>query len=163
MKANNPHTWFYAYLKTIDGHQQYGDIIKESIVSEYSGGLTESLSVLYNDHRHLYEKMRTELTKGRTWSTKYSEKDIKPKVYNADLDKARKRLIAVLFDCTGIQGYKKDIQYIKKIACTAAGVKQFNDIPLEKLRELYRKFGKKKAPLLDKWAGDVLNKISEGV
>lgn len=163
MKANNPHTWFYAYLKTIDGHQQYGDVIKESIIFEYSGGLTESLSEMYKNSRHLYERMRAELTNGKIWSTKYSVKDIKPKIYNADLDKARKRLIAVLFDCTGIQGYKKDIHYIKKMACIAAGVTQFNDIPLEKLEELYRKFGRKKAPLLDKWAGDVLNKISEEV
>lgn len=153
MKANNPHTWFYAYLKTIDGHQQYGDVIKESIIFEYSGGLTESLSEMYKNSRHLYEKMRAELTK----------KPLQRGSIIYDLDKARKRLIAVLFDCTRMQGYKKDIHYIKKIACIASGVAQFNEIPLGKLEELYRKFGRKKEPLLDKWAGDVLNKISEEV
>lgn len=129
MKAN-PHAWFYAHLRTLDGWGLgHDDTIKESIISSYSGGKTASVRELYEKYPAQYRLMHAELTR--------------PTVNAPDLDKARKRVIAVVFAHLKAQGYTRGIDYVKQVACNAAGIQDFNSIPLQTLKSLYRSFGEK--------------------
>lgn len=145
---SNPHAWLFAYMSKIEGYKQYGDVIKASLVADYSDGETESLKELYEKYPKKYARMRAELSS--TEIRKFDKMDI-----------ARKRVIAVLFDYLKLNGYYKNIEYVKQTACNAAQVREFNKIPAQKLDELYRKFGKKKESVQDQWAIDVLDKISK--
>lgn len=66
----------------------------------------------------------------------------------AQIDRWRKRLMAAVFGWLGKMG-KHDAkpELVKAIACRAAGVDRFNQIPLERLRSLYYAFGKKSRDL----------------
>ena len=57
-----------------------------------------------------------------------------------DLDKYRKRLIAAIFAWRKATSNDSNINEVKAIACRAAGVDNFNRIPLERLRSLYNAF-----------------------
>ncbi|MDR1370919.1 MAG: hypothetical protein LBJ72_12480 [Dysgonamonadaceae bacterium] len=70
---------------------------------------------------------------------------IKPEL--ATLDGFRKRLIASIGGWLRAMNRTENIQIIKAIACRAAQVKTFNEIPLERLRSLYSAFNKKKKDL----------------
>ena len=61
----------------------------------------------------------------------------------AELDKARKRLIASVGGWLRLIGYEQNTAKNKAIATRAAKRKNFNDIPLEQLRSLYATFNKK--------------------
>lgn len=61
----------------------------------------------------------------------------------AELDAARKRLIAAIFGWRKAMGHNSDMNEVKAIACRAAQADRFNAIPLERLRSLYYAFGKK--------------------
>lgn len=63
----------------------------------------------------------------------------------AEMDKWRKRLIASIGGWLQAMGREQNLAVIKAIACRAAGDenRQFNSIPLERLRSLYYAFGKK--------------------
>ncbi|WP_165026741.1 hypothetical protein [Dysgonomonas sp. ZJ279] len=145
MKATNqtnPHAWFFAYLKTVDGWGQgQDDVIKTSLISEYSGKRTESLAVLYERHPKAYERMRNELS-------------------TPSLDLARKRLMAAIFKFLENQGTTgKSFDYVKAVACNAAKVTVFNNISLPTLQSLYRKFGELNAAKHEDWVNDILNNI----
>lgn len=132
-KTANPHTWFFAHLKTVDGWGQgHDDVIKESIISNYSGGKTESLKELYDKYPKAYHRMKLEL------STRTPKKqDDNP------LDAPRKKLIAAIYSHLETKGYKSDIEYVKRVACKGAKVSRFNDIPLNSLKDLYNRFRNK--------------------
>lgn len=126
VKQQNPHAWFFRYVAGLDGYNKdFEKEIREGIILDFTNGLTGSLSELYTQHPELYRKMKAELLKEKA----------------DELDKARKRLIAVLFEF--LKGEKPTIQYVKAVACNAAGVSNFNNIPLNKLKALYRIFGTK--------------------
>jgi len=58
-----------------------------------------------------------------------------------ELDKRRKRLIAVIFAWREAMGCVTDMNEVKGIACNASGkVCSFNDIPKEQLQSLYYAF-----------------------
>lgn len=60
------------------------------------------------------------------------------------MDALRKRLIAVVGKyLTACGKFNVDIAYIKATACRAAGIKEFNRIPRERLRSLYGAFALK--------------------
>ena len=62
----------------------------------------------------------------------------------AEQDKWRKRVIGVLFSWYKALGKPTDnMNIVKAVACRAAEVKHFNDIPLERLRSIYYAFSKK--------------------
>lgn len=131
-KTANPHAWFYAHLKTVEGWGQgYDEVIKEGVVSAYSDGMTTSLKQLYERYPKLYNRMRSELS-NRT-KTKRAEQDPR-------LDKARKKLIAAIFSHLEDKGYIPDMDYVKRVACNGAKVTRFNDIPLNTLKNLYNQF-----------------------
>ena len=89
-------------------------------------------------------------TKGRTSSAR----ELKPKEINdlcralngqnpqgyAELDKKKKRLLAVIFGMFEKMGKEVSMDYVKGIACRAARVKDFNQIPSERLVSLYNAF-----------------------
>jgi len=68
------------------------------------------------------------------------ERELNPEL--AELDKWRKRLIKSIDVWLELVGKKKNIGYIKAIACRAAERNNFNDIPKEQLRSLYSAFTK---------------------
>ena len=89
-------------------------------------------------------------TKGRTCSAR----ELKPKEINdlcralngqnpqgyTELDKKKKRLLAVIFGIFEKMGKEVSMDYVKGIACRAARVKDFNQIPSERLVSLYNAF-----------------------
>jgi hypothetical protein len=108
-------------------NKDFEKVIREGIILEYSGGLTGSLSELYSNHPAKYMRMKRELT---------GQSPDEP-------DNARKRLIAVLFSFLSDNDEKPTMQYVKAVACKAAKIAAFNDIPLNQLKSLYRIFGTK--------------------
>ena len=131
VKTANPHAWFFAHLKTVDGWGKgFDDVIKGGIISHYSDGRTESLKELYDHYPKAYNRMRSELSL-RTRAQGYEQ----PR-----LDKARKKLIAAIFSHLDGKGYTSDMDYVKRVACNAAKVARFNDIPLNTLKNLYNQF-----------------------
>ena len=124
---------------------EYEKVIREGIVYQHSGGKTESLKTLYEVSPTLYSRMKKQLQFEQL----------------GEVDKARKRLIAVLFSYAQYNGYKADINYVKRIACNAAQVESFNAIEHVKLRQLYRIFGDRHSKEADKWVSQVLTKAME--
>ncbi len=132
-RTKNPHAWFFAYLKTVDGWGQgYDEVIKESIIFDYSGGKTESLKELFEKYPTKYRKMRAKLSP----KTQKQQADDR-------LDKARKKLIAAIFSNLEGRGYKPTMDYVKAVACKAAKVTRFNEIALPTLKDLYNRFRNK--------------------
>jgi hypothetical protein len=58
----------------------------------------------------------------------------------AKLDKQRKRVMAAIGAWARATGANESAEYIKAIACRAAGKEKFNDIPLATLRHVYAEF-----------------------
>lgn len=126
-KTQNPHSWFFAYLKTVDGWGKgYDDTIKESIINDYSGGKTQSLKELLKKYPAKYRKMRNDLS-----------------LKDDTLDQARKRLLKSIFANLEARGYKPTMEYVKSLACRSAKVDRFNNIELEKLKSLFNSFKNK--------------------
>ncbi|SKB63476.1 hypothetical protein SAMN05660477_00390 [Soonwooa buanensis] len=69
------------------------------------------------------------------------------KKIDRDLDKKRKRVIAVLFGIHEKLNKKVSMQYVKGIACKAAKVEDFNKIPSHRLDTLYAAFLKQEKDL----------------
>lgn len=129
-KTANPHAWFFAHLKTVDGWGQgHDEVIKEAIIYTHSGGKTESLKELFEKYPAQYNKMRAALSA----NPQKLQNDVR-------LDKARKKLIAAIFENVEQNGYQANMQYVKAVACQGAKEKRFNDIPLNTLKNLYNRF-----------------------
>lgn len=60
--------------------------------------------------------------------------------YSAEMDAKRKRLLAAIFGMFKKMNKEANLSYVKAIACRAAGVKNFNDIPSTRLDSLYNAF-----------------------
>lgn len=146
---NNPHGWFFQYIQTVGDDDK--DEARKAIVFDYSDGKTESLSELYAVYPKRYRKMKSDLIAATS--------RIQRKPNNAHpLDIHRKRLMASIFELLEDQGIKgKSFEYVKSVACKAANVDRFNDIPLPTLKSLYRKFGEKN---LNKYDDQVKELIS---
>lgn len=144
--TNNPHKWFFACIADITDNEER-DEVRKALVFDYSDGKTESLTELYTKYPRKYAKMRNDMT-----SKTQADKMI--------LDKARKRLIAAVFTNLERRGLTPTTDYVKRVACKAAGVSRFNDIELNKLKALYRQFGEKNVAMHMAWADEILNSIS---
>lgn len=59
---------------------------------------------------------------------------------SAEMDKKRKRLLAAIFGVFKKMNKQPSIEYVKALACRAAKVERFNDIPSERLNSLYNAF-----------------------
>lgn len=69
------------------------------------------------------------------------EMKINPKV--ADQDKWRKRVMASVGAYIRFCGKEESVSLIHSIACRATGYTSFNDIPVERLRNIYSAFNRK--------------------
>lgn len=128
-KTANPHKWLFAHLQTVRGYDNI-DEARKALVFDYSDGKTESLSVLYEKYPRQYKRMRNDLGSGH-------------KKVTDPQDTARKRLIAAIFGNLEQRGIAADMAYVKGVACRAAKVDRFNDIPLNDLKNLYNRFKNK--------------------
>lgn len=139
-KKKPNHALFWTLLKRVPGYNEaYKEVIKEGIVSEASGGRTQSLSELYEKYPKEYSLMIEKL-KG--------DSDQKQMRYDAEQEKARRRVIAVI--CAGLdkRGYKfgsaeRKVEYAKRVACNASNCGRFNAIPLSRLQAIYNDWLKK--------------------
>ena len=75
--------------------------------------------------------------------------------FDNSLDKWRKRVIASVFGWFKLVGKPVEMDYVKGVACRAAGYKSFNAIPADKLRSLYHTFTHKSKIFRD--TGELLN------
>lgn len=127
-KTVNPHGWFYRHLSQVcDSFDM--DEAKKDLVRRYSYGKTDSLAIMYAKYPALYYKMKRALSP--------VERN------NNELDISRKRLIAAIFSHLKDKGYTPDMDYVKRVACNAAKVTRFNEIPLNSLKSLYNQFKNK--------------------
>jgi hypothetical protein len=80
----------------------------------------------------------------------------------SELDKARKRVIAVIGAYLRQTGQKESIDIIKGIACRATSYAKFNDIPIERLRNIYYCFKNKNEDKknIDSLIGENLTNLS---
>lgn len=62
------------------------------------------------------------------------------KQFTPEMNLKRKRLIGAIFGVLKLLNKKPTMAYVKSIACRAAKVKDFNDIPSERLNSLYNAF-----------------------
>lgn len=67
-------------------------------------------------------------------------KSTNPSQNSAEMDKKRKRLLAAIFGVFKKMNKQPSIEYVKALACRAAKVERFNDIPSERLNSLYNAF-----------------------
>lgn len=142
-KKYNPHSWFFAYIRRLpDYDSTEAEAIKRMIVSKYSGGKTSSIAALLANYPAIYYRMKREFTN---------------KAYT-ELDAARKRVIACIFDYLKQKGIKANMEYVKAVAVRASGQERFNDITLNQLKQLYQAFGSKKLSQEDK---ELLNQIEQ--
>lgn len=139
-KRKPNHALFWTLLKQIpDYNEAYKEVIKEGIVSEASGGKTESLSELYKKFPREYSLMIEKL-KGDYWQ--------KQERYDAEQEKARRRVIAAICAYVDKLGYKfgspeEKVGYAKRIACRAANCWSFNMIPESRLSAIYNLYCKR--------------------
>lgn len=139
-RKNKSHGLFFSLLKNVPGYDpKFRDVIKEGIVSQYSKGKTESLSIMYEKYPREYAYM-IECMKG--------DKSDKAERYDRVQDLARKRVIAAICGWLDRQGYKFDtkeakLSYAISIACKASNCNNFNLIAESKLTEVYSLFCKK--------------------
>ncbi|MDR2887682.1 MAG: hypothetical protein LBV26_06770 [Bacteroidales bacterium] len=115
---------FYALLKRLPGAD------KESFVMQFTDNRTDSLHAMHNSE---FQTMLA-IMEGRTETVQ------SPK--SAECDVWRKRLMAAIGGWLRAMNRQQNAGIIKAIACQAAKVdkRQFNSIPLERLRSLYNAF-----------------------
>lgn len=134
------HALFWALIKETPGYKEaYKDVIKEGLVNQYSGGKTCSLSEMYKKYPAEYSNM-LEAMKGDTRQRRAR--------YDADRDKAAKRVIAAICSWLDKLGYQFEtrvdkIRYALSIACRAANCANFNAIPESRLTAIYSLYCKK--------------------
>lgn len=139
-KRGPSHAAFWTLLKNVPGYEdRYKDVIKESIVEQYSLGKTCSLSEMYKRYPALYSEM-IEAMKGNFEQRKDR--------YDEERDKSAKRVIASICSWLDKLEYKfksnyHKIDYAKHTACRAANCDDFNKIPLSKMDAIYSLFCKK--------------------
>lgn len=63
---------------------------------------------------------------------------------DAEADKMRKRVIAAIGGWLKTMGLERNVAFIKGIACRATGYKEFNRIPVERLRNVIYAFNNKR-------------------
>ncbi|MFV0269442.1 hypothetical protein [Maribellus mangrovi] len=116
---------FHTLLSKVDGDK---DMIKETILDSF--GVQSSRDL--NAHELLE-------------ACAALEGELSPRT--ADYDKWRKRLIGAIGGWLKAMNKESNIDLIKAIACRAAGVDNFNRIPIERLRSLYHAFRNKQKDL----------------
>lgn len=121
--TKNRHARFYALLKKMGiPHDDRRDF-----VMDYTDGLTDSLTELYNTHPLLYFKMLNDM-------------EAECKKQRSEADKWRKRVFASVGGYLKLVGRESNAEIIKSIACRATGYDDFNKIPTSRLQNVYNTF-----------------------
>lgn len=113
------------------------------IVSNFTHGRTTSVRALYS---HEIDSLCNFF-------------ELEQKKQDREMDKKRKRVIAVIFGIHEKLNKKVSIQYVKGIACQAAKVDDFNKIPPHRLDTLYAAFLKQEKDLdfSKRYVGGLIN------
>ncbi len=143
MTTKSKHATFYALLRLMGISMED----KRDFLMDYTDGLTDSLTVLWEKYPAFYHDMIRHM---------HGVVDqIKANAPDSEMDKLRKRLIAAIGGYLKTAALPDGIDYIKGMACKASGYKSFNAIPRERLRNLYNAFTKMQK---DFEAVDTINK-----
>lgn len=126
---------FWAMLRQMPGYSEENrEELKSELVSQYSDGLTESLTIMYRRYPDGYIQMLHRMERETGIAQHFA----------SDARIWRKRVIAVLCGYLDSKGYEYDnkVQAAKSTACRAAGVgtDEFNRISVTKLRDIYNTF-----------------------
>lgn len=147
-KTVNPHAWLFAHLRAAHGYDNI-DEARKALVFDYSDGKTDSLSELFEKYPTRYRKMRADLS-------------AKSKGFDPQYNQARKRVLKVFYVNLERNGYKNaNNEYVKAMICRATKYDRFNDIPLDTLKIIYRKFGEKNAATHKDWVDAMLESIAD--
>jgi hypothetical protein len=119
------------------------------IVWHFTEGRTSKTSELqFIECRELIKYLSSGLKEKRRRPTKAERIDAMPNDApdRATLDRKRKGVLRAIFRWGELQGYRYTMEYVKGIACKAAGKDRFNDISPAELTRIYYEFcGKQKA------------------
>lgn len=129
-KTRTNHKQFFALVKNL-GIEDY-----KRFLFDYTGGQTDSLSELREVYPQTYNALLQQLQK-MSESTEQQE-----------MDKWRKRLLAVIFGWAETIDEPMHMNKVKAIACRASGYGNFNDIPRQRLQSLYNAFMKMKKDMV---------------
>ena len=128
---------FWAMLKLMPGYSEDNrEEIKRELISQFTDGKTESLTIMYRRYPGRYIQMIHRMQ---------SETGRRPH-FITEADIWRKRVIAAVCGYLDEKGYgysdENKVVVAKATACRAAGVEAsaFNKIPVLKLREIYNAF-----------------------
>ncbi len=117
---------FYALLGQLPGVTDKEET-KRDLVRQFTNGRTDSLQAMQTwEYQAMLASMNGFINASQ--------------VNPASLDKPRKRLIACIGGYLKASGSECNINIIKATACRAAGVRDFNDIPADRLNSLYNAF-----------------------
>ncbi len=137
---NASHAQFWVLIKDIPGYKDsYKDVIKEGLVSQYTGGNTSSLSEMFEKYPEAYANM-IESLKGDAYRRQAR--------YDVERDKMAKRVIAAICKWVDKLGYEfendfRKLSYVKGIACRASNCSDFNKIPESSLSAIYALYCKR--------------------
>ena len=134
------HGAFWRLLRLLPGYdEREREELKRTLVRQWSGGRTESLSELWERWPAEYSRMVDALKGGRRQRLA---------AYEKGRDRSAKRVIAAVCGYIDKCGYRfgspaEKVAYAKSVACRSANCRDFNKIPMEKLDAIYAMFRKK--------------------
>ncbi len=119
-----------------------GEAIEE-IAASYSDGRTthtieltgKECDMLIGDLQKMLDKRRL----SRSENIEVNGTD----AARATLDRKRKKVIGAIFRWFELRGQKPTMDYVKAVACRAAGAESFNKISPEALNRIYHEFSRK--------------------
>lgn len=119
------------------------DTTKNALIKKFHT-LIHKYNVTQENKRLILDSFGVESTKDLNVSELIEACDALQNRGKAADDQCRKRLIAAIYGWAKKMG-KPDAsqELVKGIACKAAGVERYNQIPIERLRSLYYAFSKK--------------------
>lgn len=123
------------------------DVLHKHLVKQYHT-LCTRLGKTKNDKIAILDSYGVESSKDLSINELYEvcrilEKELNPNV--AELDKWRKRVLGVIGAYQRDVNKPDDLDYIKGMACRAAGSKRFNQIPKSRLIGIYNEFNNQRA------------------
>ncbi|MDR0206657.1 MAG: hypothetical protein LBI45_05315 [Bacteroidales bacterium] len=114
------------------------------IVFEFTGGRTEHTSELeFMEAMELIKYLKSIRTEKRHTVSERIDTVGDDAPERAELDKKRKGVLRAIFRWGELQGLKYTMDYVKGIACKAAGTNYFNEISPAGLTRIYHEFCKK--------------------
>jgi hypothetical protein len=137
-QQNSTLYWLFGQLGVKDK-----DAIAE-IVWNHTGHRTQHTGELeFMEAQELINYLRIINTSKRQTASERIDTMVEDTPERKALDRKRKGVLKAIFRWGELQGYKYTMDYVKGIACRAAGVNHFNQISPEALTRIYNEFCKK--------------------